>query len=107
MSLASRLGEIVVMFLQEGRTVRQIANEYGASPVTIKMLLAGAGVNLRRPAVVNEPRRVVREHKPLQERYTSDPHAPSADSHSDHVDRVMYQSRNKGFPVAPAPRVWP
>lgn len=57
--------------------------------------------------MILEPTRHYRELRPLQERYVTDPHAPNAEAHADHVDDVLHASKGKGFPVAPCPRFWP
>lgn len=55
----------------------------------------------------HEPRRSYHTYSPLADRFAIDPHAPDADHHQDHIDRVIRASRGRGFPVAPAPRQWP
>jgi type III secretory pathway component EscV len=101
-SLAARLDEIIVLYTM-GRTVRQIADRYGASAITIKTLLLGAGVELRArpgPRQTGAGSRSIRgAYKPI-DIAQADRLDASTREESDraHVEAVARALRGKGFP---------
>jgi hypothetical protein len=115
-SLAARLDEMIVLYTLDRMTIRAIADRYGATAVTVKTMLLGAGVELMAqprkvggsatapvvvcdaPATLRPP--PVRRPEPVQH-YDAGDLIPEDDRR--HVRSVIQTLGGRGFPYLQLP----
>jgi transposase-like protein len=124
-TIAARLDEMVTLYTVSGLTVREIAQRFDAEPLTVKMMLGGAGVDFAKrgqarppepppiressaPPPSRKPRGLaasVMTRKPMTAqaartitRMDADRREDMEDANAKHVRAVVRALNGKGFP---------
>ncbi len=107
MTLAARLEEMIVLYTLDQMPLRRIADRFGATEETVRMMLTGAGVSLRKRGENNAERHQVPEPPVIEPTFRgpADRHAapvyridPFEPGDRKHVRAVILALGGKGFP---------